>query len=310
MNRRKFIHTAAWSGAACMAAPRLHAETPSAEEPVIVSIQLSGGCDGLNTVVPINNDDYHAARPNLSIKPAAALSINSSVGLHPGLRGLQELYGKGDLAIIQGVGYPDSCRSHFRAAQIWRTASGCTGPAAIDTPQSRAILKNAKPGLPFPATPLAQELKTVSQLIRGGMPLNIYHLSRGGFDTHTHQAGTHAALMKEIGDALLAFNLDLENAGRSRRVAVIVYSEFGRSLKENSFGGTDHGAAAPVFVIGSPVKGGLYGRQPSLAPGQLIHGAPAHTTDCRSVYAALLKNHMGIDSKTALPEKLQPLSFI
>ena len=415
MKRREFIYTTAFGGTIGMAAPNLYAGSSPDAEPIMVVIQLAGGNDGLNTVVPINNDHYYAARPKLGIKPGDTLNINDSTGLNKNLGGLMTLFETGQLAIVEGVGYPNPNRSHFRSTEIWHTGSDanrveshgwlgryfdtyCSGrPASIglavgkQNPQAfaaamptgvtfndprqlkvrkargnedmmmsmmgieekesaaggsigslsgrahrpasgqadplsflektaseanisaqqiDAILKRVKPEREFPQTRFAQELKIVSQLIRGGMPSKIYYLSLGGFDTHTNQAGAHAQLMKEVGDALLEFNIELENTGHNQRVAVMVYSEFGRRVKENASGGTDHGVAAPVFVMGGPVKGGLYGKRPGMAPDQLIKGDLAHTTDYRSVYATLLENHMQVDSQPVLLKTFRPLDFI
>ena len=102
----------------------------------------------------------------------------------------------------------------------------------------------------------------------------------------------------------------MKAAGQADRVCVLVYSEFGRRVKENASGGTDHGVAQPVFVMGGTVNGGLYGKRPSLAQADLIKGDIAHTTDYRSVYATLLEKHLGVDSKPVLPGTFQPLEFI
>lgn len=415
MKRREFIYTTAFGGTITLSASNLYANTSSAADPVTVIIQLAGGNDGLNTVIPIDNDHYYRARPKLGIKPAAALKLNDTTGLHPDLGGFRTLYETGQLAIVEGVGYPEPNRSHFRSTEIWHTGSDsdtverygwlgryfdqyCTGQPAsvglavgkqnpqafsaamptgvtfndprqlnirkargnedlmismmgmddddemsggsigalsggggvavsetldplaylektatearISAQQIDAILKKVKPQRDYPQSRFAQELKVVSQLIRGGMPSKVYYLSRGGFDTHTNQAASHANLMKEISEALLEFNIELENTGHNRRVVVMVYSEFGRRVRENASGGTDHGVAAPVFIIGGAVKGGFYGKRPGLAPEQLIKGDLAHTTDYRRVYATLLEKHMGVDSTPVLKNQFQPLEFI
>ncbi|QBG47572.1 DUF1501 domain-containing protein [Verrucomicrobia bacterium S94] len=415
MKRREFIYTTAFGGTIALSTSNLYADLPSAADPVTVIIQLAGGNDGLNTVIPIDNDYYYRARPKLAIKPSAALKLNDTTGLHPDLGGFRTLYETGQLAIVEGVGYPEPNRSHFRATEIWHTGSDadtveqhgwlgryfdtyCAGhPASVglaigkQNPQAFAaamptgvtfydprqlnirkargnedlmmsmmgmddademsgasiaalsgggqspvsgtldplaylektatearvsaqqidtILTKVKPQRDYPQSRFAQELKVVSQLIRGGMPSKVYYLSRGGFDTHTNQAGSHASLMKEISEALLEFNIELENTGHNRRVAVMVYSEFGRRVKENASGGTDHGVAAPVFIIGGAVKGGFYGRRPDLAPENLLKGDLAHTTDYRRIYATLLEKHMKVDSIPVLLKKFQPLEFI
>jgi uncharacterized protein (DUF1501 family) len=417
MNRRKFTYLTAWGGAIGMASANAFGEAKPGD-PILVVIQLAGGNDGLNTVVPINNDHYYSNRPKIAIKANDALRINEATGLHPGLAGLKALYDEGQLAIVEGVGYPNPNRSHFRSTEIWHTGSDadrvekhgwigryfdhyctherasiglCIGnqnPQAFDAAmpkgvtfndprqlkvrkaqgadddmmmqmmgieedeameatagesigdlagssigntagldplaflentateanasakQIESILRTVKPQTTFPGSRFGKELQVTSQLIRGGMPTRIFYLSRGGFDTHTNQTGSHAALMKEVGDALNVFNHELLAAGIGDRVSVMVYSEFGRRVKENASGGTDHGVAQPVFVMGGGVKGGLYGKRPSLAPDDLIKGDIAHTTDYRSVYATLLEKHLGVDSKPVLLKKFQPLEFI
>ena len=417
MTRREFSYLTAWGGTIGMAASNSFG-VQQKNDPILVVIQLAGGNDGLNTVVPINNDHYFKARPKIAIKADASLNINESTGLHPNLVGLKALYDEGQLAVIEGVGYPNPNRSHFRSTEIWHTGSDsnktekygwlgryfdhycanesasiglCIGKqnpqaftaampkgvtfndprqlkvkkakgsdadmmmqmmgieeedpmqanagesigdlsggavgntsglnpleflentateASISAKQIDAILKQVKPQTSFPNSRFAKELQVVSQLITGHMPSRIFYLSRGGFDTHSNQLGSHATLMKEVGDALQAFMAEMKTAGQADRVCVLVYSEFGRRVKENASGGTDHGVAQPVFVMGGTVNGGLYGKRPSLAQADLIKGDIAHTTDYRSVYATLLEKHLGVDSKPVLPGTFQPLEFI
>jgi uncharacterized protein (DUF1501 family) len=343
MNRREFTYLTAWGGAVSMA-PRTTFGAPDTKAPVLVVIQLAGGNDGLNTVVPINNDHYYNARPSIAIPSENAIKINDATGLHPSLAGLKAIYDEGQLAIVEGVGYPNPNRAHFRATEIWHTGSGsntleklgwigryfdtyrkdapanvglCFGkqnPQAFASATPKGIsfhdLRKVMPQTPFSDNRFAKELQATAHLIRGGSPTSVYHLSRGGFDTHINQTGSHMALMKEIGDGLQAFHTEMKAAGLADRVCVLVYSEFGRRVKENASGGTDHGVAQPVFVLGGAVKGGLYGKRPGLAPDQLTKGDPAHTTDYRSVYATLLERHLGVDSKPILLGKFDPLNFI
>jgi uncharacterized protein (DUF1501 family) len=95
---------------------------PGATETVLVVVQLSGGNDGLNTVVPWADDAYHRARPVLAVSPGAVLKLDDHVGLHPALAALQPVWEEGDLGIVQSVGYPDPNRSHFHSMEIWHTA--------------------------------------------------------------------------------------------------------------------------------------------------------------------------------------------
>ena len=415
LNRRRFFYTTAWGGVIGMAWPGAYAAGGQEEEPILVVIQLAGGNDGLNTVVPFANDYYQKARPTLALKPADVLKINDSTGLHPSLTGINALYDAGQLAIIEGVGYPDPNRSHFRSTEIWHTASdaktterygwlgryfdtycgdrdasvgvcigkqnpqafsaampkgitfsdprrmkvrqknasdemmqmmgmeeeldinndgdsiaelaggGSGGNPAVNpldflkntasdartsSMQIEGILQKTKPEAAYPNTRFAKEMQVVSQLIRGGMPTRIYYLSHGGFDTHTNQLGTHAARLKEWSDAMQAFMHETSRSQPSGRVCVMVFSEFGRRVAENGSGGTDHGVAAPLFVMGGRVQGGLHGRRPSLAPADLDRGDIVHHVDYRSVYATLLEKHLGVDSRPVLLKRFEPLGFM
>lgn len=154
----------------------------------------------------------------------------------------------------------------------------------------------AKNSVPYPGTRLGQNFAMVSRLIAGGMPTRIYYLSLGGFDTHTQQTGAHERLLKEMGDAVAAFLSDLKAQGNLGRVSLMTFSEFGRRVKENASGGTDHGAAAPMFLAGGGIKSGLLGKMPSLAPQDLFDGDVKYNTDFRSVYATVLEKHLGVKS--------------
>ena len=421
--RREFLRTGLLGGSLSWTLPAflgrtmqtLHAEADGAliqgvtgrDGNILVVLQLAGGNDGLNTVIPLGNDEYRKARPNLGIPESSILKIDPATGLHPSLSGLASAYQDGHLAIVQGVGYPNPNRSHFRSTEIWATAvdsdkssttgwigryfdnacSGCdasigiamasqlpqafaaTNPKGVlyqgggggkkksskkkgsslsdsDSPMmsmeeddageaggsigalngpgnlgklsaldflertemdamvsqqeiSSASAK-AKNAVPFPSSRLGQNFAMVSRLIAGGMPTRIYYLSLGGFDTHTQQAGAHERLLKEMGDAVSAFLADLKAQGNLGRVTLMTFSEFGRRVKENASGGTDHGAAAPLFLAGGGVKAGLLGQMPSLASKDLFDGDVKYNTDFRSVYATVLEKHLGVKSEPIL----------
>jgi len=370
---------------------------------ILVVLQLAGGNDGLNTVIPLGNDEYRKSRPTIGVPEASILKLDPQTGLHPSLSGLASAYQEGHLAVVQGVGYPNPNRSHFRSTEIWATAvdsnkssntgwigryfdnacSGCDAsvgiamasqmPQALTATVPKGVLyqggggsgkkKNKKSGVvqaeadgsmtmeedddagqaggsigmlngpgnlgklsaldflertemdakvsqqeiaqasskaknsvPYPSTRLGQNFAMVSRLIAGGMPTRIYYLSLGGFDTHTQQAGAHERLLKEMGDAVAAFLSDLKAQGNLGRVSVMTFSEFGRRVKENASGGTDHGAAAPMFLAGGGIQSGLLGQMPSLAPQDLFDGDVKYNTDFRSVYATVLEKHLGVKS--------------
>jgi hypothetical protein len=147
---------------------------------------------------------------------------------------------------------------------------------------------------------LARRLKLAAQLIKAGLSTSIYYTALGGFDTHADQREKHEGLLSEVGESLQAFVDDLDAAGHGERVLTLVFSEFGRRLAENGSGGTDHGTAAPVFLLGRAVRPGIHGKAPDL---QLLEdGDPKHTIDFRQVYATLLDDWLGASSRDVLGE--------
>ncbi len=146
--------------------------------------------------------------------------------------------------------------------------------------------------------------------MRGDCPRAFITLSQGGYDTHINQAGTQDRLLKELGDAVNAFVGDLKAQGNLPRVLVMTFSEFGRRVAENASGGTDHGAAAPLFVIGDKVKAGLLGRYPSLAPQDLFEGDIKYTMDFRRVYSGVLESWLKTPSTPILGRQFEPLPLV
>jgi uncharacterized protein (DUF1501 family) len=436
--RRQFLRTTMLGSALSWTVPEFLADTfavlhsqaagsatqivTGKDSTILVVLQMAGGNDGINTVVPYNNDYYRNARPKLGLKAQQVLDLNGKIGFHNALTGFKNLYDAGHLAVVQGVGYPNPNRSHFRSTEIWQTGSdaatvekygwlgryfdnacaGCdptvgvdiggqtpqaffaktptgislanpqsyrflspgrfrpgqvdlleesyekmnevpdTGPdvnsggsigalaaampqpggsalhfiertaldAQVSSDQIRAIIARVKNQPPYPATKLGNNLKLIAQLIAGGLPTRVYYVSQGGYDTHVNQAGTQERLLKELGDAVNAFVGDLKAQGNLQRVLVMTFSEFGRRVSENASGGTDHGAAAPLFVIGDKVKAGLLGRYPSLAPQDLFEGDIKYTMDFRSVYAGVLESWLKTPSTPILGRQFEPLSLV
>ena len=373
---------------------------------ILVVLQLAGGNDGLNTVVPVGDDDYRRARPTLGLRDDQVLKLGQKekVGLHPSLAGLAKFYEEGGLAVVQGVGYPNPNRSHFRSTEIWATATdenkasstgwigryfdnacgGCDAAAGItlgsQTPQAfsaqspkgvlveaaggkrrrlgadgepeadgsmtmamdgeveegpaggsigdiagpsgkinaldflertemdvqvtqkeiAAASKRGKNGVPYPGSWLGNQFALISRLIAGGMKTRVYYVSQGGYDTHTGQANAHERLLREMGDAVTAFLADLKAQGNLGRVTLMTFSEFGRRVRENASGGTDHGAAAPLFLAGGGIQAGLLGKMPSLAARDLEDGDVKFNVDFRSVYATVLEKHLGVKADPIL----------
>jgi uncharacterized protein (DUF1501 family) len=386
---------------------------------ILVILQMAGGNDGLNTVVPHGSDHYYKARPRIGIAADQVLKLNGAVGLHPGLTGFKALYDGGELAVVQGVGYPNPNRSHFRSTEIWQTASDsnrfekygwlgryfdntCSGcdptvgvnigrqmPQAftaknpkgvsVDNPQNyrfissdnpangqgdmmeqsyrelneedgadnsggtiaaidgptarpsgsvldflqrtamdaqvssdeiRAISNRTENKAAYPVSQLGNSLKLVAKLIGGGLPTRIFYVSQGGYDTHTNQVGTQQRLLTDLGDSVKSFCDDLKAQGNMERVLLMTFSEFGRRVSENANQGTDHGAAAPMFIVGNKVRAGLLGQYPSLAPADLFEGDIKYTVDFRSVYAAVLESWLQTKSEPILGRKFEPLQIV
>ena len=142
------------------------------------------------------------------------------------------------------------------------------------------------PPVKYPRGGFGESLRMTAAMIKGEMPTRVYYVSLGGFDTHAQQAGRHAQLLRQFADGVSAFVADLKHQGNDQRVAVMTFSEFGRRVEQNASGGTDHGAAAPMFFFGHGVNPGVLGRHPSLT--DLDAGDLKYTLDFRSVYASVL----------------------
>jgi uncharacterized protein (DUF1501 family) len=389
---------------------------------ILVVLQMAGGNDGINTVVPYSSDYYHKARTRIGLPADKILKLSDDVGFHPAMTGFKSLFDSGNLSVVQGVGYPNPNRSHFRSTEIWQTASdsdtfekygwigryfdnACAGsdPAVgvavedqmpqsffaqtpkgvcITNPQNYRFMPGDHPAagqpdmveasyeklnemamtpadqnsggsigmLPsampmtggravdfiertaldaqlssdeirgvsarvqnqsvYPASQLGNSLKLVAKLIGGGMATRIYYVSQGGYDTHTNQLGTQQRLLADLGDSTKAFVDDLKAQGNMQRVLVMTFSEFGRRVSDNANGGTDHGAAAPMFIVGNKVNAGLLGRYPSLAPQDLFEGDIKYNVDFRSVYASVLESWLKTKSVPILGRQFTPLPVV
>lgn len=370
------------------------AKVPKAEKDrsILVLIQLAGGNDGLNTVVPFEDDNYYRLRPRLGIKKQDLHVINDQLGFHPGCGEMAELYKNGDLAVIQNVGYPNPNRSHFRSMEIWETGSksneylttgwlgryfdNCCSGAPEDDPLALGIgndmpdvflagdahnvfslgasrggatsapagmvdairdgdyssstnasflqhtlmntmvterkvierLRGYKEMAQYPNSNLARNLKNVAALIASGQETRVYFVSLGGFDTHANQETRHMTLMRQLSPAMAAFQADLVAHGLDDQVLTMTFSEFGRRPSENVSGGTDHGTAAPLFVMGSQLKGSLYGSAPDLNLQK--NKDMTYSTDFRSIYSTVIRRWFDADPKLVLDGKFKDIRFI
>ncbi|HTS46016.1 MAG TPA: DUF1501 domain-containing protein [Puia sp.] len=167
---------------------------------------------------------------------------------------------------------------------------------------------------------LAAQLKTVARLVAGGLKTKVYMVGMGGFDTHGGQVqvgntitGTHSNLLKQLSDAITAFQQDLVYLGVSKRVIGMTFSEFGRRIRSNGSAGTDHGAAQPVFVFGDYVKGSVLGNPPDLPSSLTVEDSLPMQYDFRSVYATILRDWFCVDPNditTMLFKNYQYLPFM
>lgn len=382
LTRRRFLEGAALLAlagalpAGCAVAPRTGPQ--ASLNNVLVLVELNGGNDGLNTVVPFADPLYAKLRPTLALAPDSLVKLDTQSALHPGLAPLMTAWNGGELAIVQGVGYDKPNLSHFRSIEIWESASdseqilpdGWLARVLVQQPgaarrlaegavfgrpsigplmgaNARAVLMDsfhnfaskaskvdapaAKPANPalahvvrtqgeiaragdilaarlqgpqpvvkttFPRTGIGGQFGNAARLIATGADVPVIKVSAGSFDTHTYERNTHDRLITELGAALAAFRLAMLETGNWQRVTVMTYSEFGRRPAENSAQGTDHGTAAPQFLLGPGVRGGFHGAAPSLT--DLSDSNMKHHVDFRDIYASVLRQWWNIDPRPAL----------
>lgn len=298
----------------------------------LVVVHLSGGNDGLNTVIPLNNGAYYDARPTISVAQKDVLKLTSQTGLHPSMSQMRELFERGKLAIVEGTGYENHTRSHFRSIEIWQTAqpdkigetdwlnnfkkANCENS---ENGESKEVSRKAEhigfkrflasnKSNKYPGGKLSEQLRNIASAISYGSNASIFSASIAGFDTHFNQGAAHAELLKQLSESLFAFQSDLEKNGNAEDVLTLVFSEFGRRLHENDDAGTDHGTAAPLFILGSQIKGGIYGESPSLT--RLDDGDIKYSLDFRTIYATILERWLNTDSVQILGKQFEILPVV
>ncbi len=356
------------------------------KDPVLVVVQLSGGNDFMNTVVPYTAGIYYDSRPVVGLKEDEVLPIHDTLAWNPNCAPLQSMYEAGDIAVVQGIGYPNSNRSHFRAMDIWHTCEpieigteGWVGrmireldPAGhnvltgvnvgqglpramavpgvpvtsfadldtyglltgIDEPRRRTQalevfkgmyghevgagyvmdylsqtglnviqgtdeLKKAKDGysstVEYGDSAIANSLRDVARVHLAGLGTRVFYTAQGGYDNHANEVPDHPKLLADLSTAVTAFFEDLRAHNASSEVTMLVFTEFGRRIRDNA-SGTDHGSGGGAFIIGDHVQGGLYAQYPSLDPNRWVHGEDMeHTIDFRGIYGTVLEQWMGID---------------
>ncbi|MDP7627672.1 MAG: DUF1501 domain-containing protein [SAR202 cluster bacterium] len=355
-------------------------------EKKLVVVQLSGGNDALNTVIPYNDGDYYDNRPQVHIDPDKALKLDANLAMNPSMTAIKRLWDEGKVAVINGIGYPEPNRSHFRSMDIWHTAEptkvlteGWIGKALRELdPKSENVLGGINfgrglpramscPGVPvasvgnldtyglFPsvsdlqdrndllnvfsqmyggaqgrdavseflsqtgedamvgadilreapnkysssveyaANPLANSLRDAARVMFSDVGTKVFYTQHGSFDTHGGELPVHSKLWDDVSSSIGDFVDDVREHGYGDSTAILVFSEFGRRVKDNG-SGTDHGSGGVAFLIGESVKGGLYGQYPSLKESNQLNGDLCANNDFRSVYTDILEDWFQVDS--------------
>ena len=373
--------------------------TKNSDKNTLVVVQLSGGNDFMNTVVPYTNGHYYDARKSVVLKEDEVLPISDELAINGNAAPFKRLYDEGKMAIVQGIGYPNSNRSHFRGMDIWHTAEpdrvgieGWLGQAIRELdPHAENVLTgvNIGPGLPramavtgVPVTSvgdlesygvmsriepemlkykaldtfkniysqaigtgpvsefvgqtgldvlkgadllvdvanqysstveyadnaIAKSLKDVARIHLAGLGTRIFYTQHGGYDTHANEMPTHPKLMQELSGAIADFLDDLAEHNAADDVTILVFTEFGRRMRDNG-SGTDHGSGGGAYIFGNRVRGGLYGQYPSLDPADWEHGEDLqHTFDFRGVYGTLLEQWLEVDARPIVKGSYEQLS--
>ena len=374
--------------------------TAGKREKSVVVLQLSGGNDYLNTVVPYGNEDYYDFRKTVHIEQEAVLPIDGTFGFNPSMAPFKRLYDQGNVAVINGIGYDNPNRSHFRSMDIWHTAlpdeigtEGWLGRVIRDLdPNSENVLTgvNFGRGLPralgvrgvpvasvgnldtyglFPdiqdqstkklaldafahmyggvqgkdpvldfigqtgmdalkgadilreaprkysssieyaANPIAQNMKSIAQVLLADFGTRVFYTQHGSFDTHSGELVSHAKLWDEVAGAVGDFYDDMKEHGAEKDVIVFVFSEFGRRIKDNG-SGSDHGSGGVAFVIGGDVKGGMYGEYPSIKEADQLEGDLHFNNDFRSTYSTIVDQWFGLDAVPIVNGQFEQFDFL
>ena len=369
-------------------------------DPTLVVIQLSGGNDYLNTIVPFNSGEYYDYRPTVNIDGDSVLPIDDDHGFNPNMAPIKDLYDQGKVAVINGIGYPNPNRSHFRSMDIWHTAEpndiateGWLGRATRDLdPTGENVLTavNFGRGLPralgvrgvpvasvgnletyglFPdlkdemlrkyaldafakmyggergkdavmdflgqtgtdalkgadllrtaldkyssnveyaANPIAQSLNDAARVMFSDLGTRIFYTQQGSYDTHSGELVTHASLIGDVSTAVADFYDDLKEHGRDDDTLILIFSEFGRRIRDNG-SGTDHGSGGVAFVIGGQVDGGMYGEYPSLKEEDQLEGDLHFNNDFRSTYTTILDRWLHLDAAPIVNGQFEQHGFI
>jgi uncharacterized protein (DUF1501 family) len=373
--------------------------TTNTAENILVVVQLTGGNDFMNTVVPYSNGHYYDARKKVVIREDQVLPINDQLGINAHAAPFKRLYDEGKMAIVQGIGYPNSNRSHFRGMDIWHTCEpdrvGSEGWAALAVreldPRAENVLTGVNIGMGLPRAMavtgvpvtsvgdlegygvmnrlqqmtlrdksieafqdiysqaigtgavseyigktgidilkgadllahvadryastveyadngIAKNLRNVARIHLANLGTRIFYTAHGGYDTHANEMPSHPKLMQDLSGAIASFLDDLEAHDAADNVTVLVFTEFGRRMRDNG-SGTDHGSGGGAFLFGSRVEGGLYAEYPSLDPSDWEHGEDLkHTIDFRGIYGTVLEQWLGVEAEPIVKGRFEQIA--
>ena len=373
------------------------------KDPVVVVLQMTGANDYLNTIIPYTNGHYRDARPKVGIPEDQVLPIDGELAFNPQMGPIKKLYDEGKVAIIHGIGYENSPRSHFRSMDIWHTCEpdivgteGWAGRVIRDLdPNSENVLKgvNFGQGLPralalrgvpvtsvsslesygvlssvpgvaaeaeraqildrfarmyapaigtgevmdylgqtgrdalqgadiirsapekytstveYAETPIAKYLRDIAQVYLADLGTQMFYTQHGSFDSHFNQPPMHTKLWIDMSSAISDFFDDLKEHDAGDNLIMVLFTEFGRRVKDNGTG-TDHGAGGAAFVIGNNVKGGMYSEYPSLRPEDLQQGDLAPNYDFRGFYSTIIERWLGLDPVPIVNGKFEQMDFV
>ena len=373
------------------------------KDPVVVVLQMTGANDYLNTIIPYTNEHYYDARPKVGIPADQVLPIDDQVGFNPNMGPIKKLWDNGKMAIIHGIGYENSPRSHFRSMDIWHTCEpdivgteGWAGRVIRDLdPRGENVLKgvNFGQGLPralalrgtpvtsvsnlasygvlssvpgvsaeeehnkildrfarmysptvgtgptmdylgqtgrdalkgadiirsapeqytttveYADTPIAKYLRDIAQVYLADLGTQMFYTQHGSFDSHFNQPPMHTKLWIDMSRAISDFFDDLAEHDAGDNLIMVLFTEFGRRVKDNGTG-TDHGAGGAAFVIGNQVKGGHYSTYPSLRPEDLTQGDLEPNYDFRGLYSTVIENWLGLDAVPIVGGNFEKLDFV
>jgi uncharacterized protein (DUF1501 family) len=383
-------------------------------QPTLVVLQLTGGNDMLNTIVPYGDPLYYDNRRTVRIPEEQVLHIDNRYGFNPAMRAIKPFWDDGKMAIINGVGYPHPNYSHFRSMDIWYTCEPDTiatdgwlgravreidpkaenvltavnfgrglpralslagvpvasvaqldayglltsmssvpqrqsalevfsclyddgwndqgqipssvhadeplgevlrymGQTGLDAQKGADILRTAldkyESSVKYPNSPIGANLKGIAQVKLADFGTRVFYTSHGGFDTHASQMPTHAKLWQEVSEAVAAFFDDLRAHDAAGDILMLIWSEFGRRVKDNG-AGTDHGAGSVAFMLGEHVRGGMYGAYPSLKQEDLTLGNLKYSVDFRSTYTTVLERWMNIEATPIVNGRFEELAVV